>query len=333
MYPASTSHTLVLPLRTNGRNHFSLEPCPLPSSLSGRLSEDEWATLLGRANRSLATHRSFGLSSLLLPFLAIDAASVALLYALTPRSLLAPLTVELPELLLPLLLELVLVLSAFPIVSALVNRRVRAVQAKAKEVFDEASRKYAARGVHFALKLGVHSAGAATNMWMEAQVYPLFRVPTPVPVLAPYPVLMPAPPATPLRSTTGSSSMSGSEAGLAGGVPLSRSPCSVPVASADSSERTDTVRCASSGEPVDASGASAPAASAHPSLLAQELTAAVAAGTLTPQQQEYLRVLQENQLLRQYLAQMQVLVQLQVKHGSAQAAQQAVQPRASGQSA
>ena len=170
MYPASTSHTLVLPLRTNGRNHFSLEPCPLPSSLSGRLSEDEWATLLGRANRSLATHRSFGLSSLLLPFLAIDAASVALLYALTPRSLLAPLTVELPELLLPLLLELVLVLSAFPIVSALVNRRVRAVQAKAKEVFDEASRKYAARGVHFALKLGVHSAGAATNMWMEAQV-------------------------------------------------------------------------------------------------------------------------------------------------------------------
>jgi len=36
-----------------------------------------------------------------------------------------------------------------------------------------------------------------------------------------------------------------------------------------------------------------------------QVAAAAAAGSLTPQQQEYLRVLQENQLLRQYLAQTQ----------------------------
>jgi len=61
----------------------------------------------------------------------------------------------------------------------------------------------------------------------------------------------------------------------------------------------------------------------QPSFLAQEVAQAAEAGTLTAQQQEYLRVLQENQLLRQYLAQMQTLVQLQTHHASALASQQA----------
>jgi hypothetical protein len=57
-------------------------------------------------------------------------------------------------------------------------------------------------------------------------------------------------------------------------------------------------------------------------LLAQEVSEAAASGTLTLQQHEYLRVLQENQLLRQYLAQMQALVQLQAQHAAALAASQ-----------
>jgi len=63
-------------------------------------------------------------------------------------------------------------------------------------------------------------------------------------------------------------------------------------------------------------------AGAPPSLLAQEVSEAAAAGTLTLQQLEYLRVLQENKLLRQYLAQMQALVQLQGQHAAALAASQ-----------
>eukprot|EP00962_Isochrysis_galbana_P020222 scaffold5896_cov116-Isochrysis_galbana.AAC.6 len=69
-----------------------------------------------------------------------------------------------------MLLELAFVMCAFPLVSLLVGRRIRLVQAKAREVLDEVSRRYAIRGLHFSLKLGVHSAGAASNMWMETQV-------------------------------------------------------------------------------------------------------------------------------------------------------------------
>ena len=59
--------------------------------------------------------------------------------------------------------------------------------------------------------------------------------------------------------------------------------------------------------------------------MAAEAAAAAASGTLTPQQLEYLRVLQENQMLRQYVQQYQQLVGLQAQHLRAtqhQAAQQ-----------
>jgi hypothetical protein len=64
-------------------------------------------------------------------------------------------------------------------------------------------------------------------------------------------------------------------------------------------------------------------------LLAQEVAEAAVSGTLTQQQYEYLRVLQENQLLRQYLSQMQALVQLQAQHAAALAASQAQHATAS----
>jgi len=86
-----------------------------------------------------------GLSSLLLPFLAIDAVTVALLYVVDPTALVAPLSTDLPDLLLPMMLELAFVMCAFPLVSLLVGRRIRLVQAKAREVLDEASRRYAGK--------------------------------------------------------------------------------------------------------------------------------------------------------------------------------------------
>jgi hypothetical protein len=170
MYPASTSHTCVLPLRTSGRSHFSLDTGPMPAALVGRLSEAEYMAIIQRINKVLQPLTYFGLSSLLLPFLAIDAVTVALLYVVEPSALVAPLSSNLPDLLLPMMLELAFVLCAFPLVSLLVGRRIRLVQDKAREVLDEASRRYAVRGLHFSLKLGVHSAGAASNMWMETQV-------------------------------------------------------------------------------------------------------------------------------------------------------------------
>jgi hypothetical protein len=169
-YPASTSHTCVLPLRTSGRSHFSLDTGPMPAALIGRLSETEYLAVIQRVNKVLQPLTYFGLSSLLLPFLAIDAVSVALLYAIDPTALVAPLSLDLPDLLLPMLLELAFMMCALPLVALLVGRRIRLVQSKAREVLDEAARRYAVRGLHFSLKLGVHSAGAASNMWMETQV-------------------------------------------------------------------------------------------------------------------------------------------------------------------
>ena len=51
--------------------------------------------------------------------------------------------------------------------------------------------------------------------------------------------------------------------------------------------------------------------------MAAAAAAAGATGTMAPLQLEYLRVLQENQMLRQYLKQTQQLVQLQAQHSRA----------------
>ncbi|EOD26786.1 hypothetical protein EMIHUDRAFT_443358 [Emiliania huxleyi CCMP1516] len=182
----------VVPLRTNGRAHFSLDAGPMPASLVGRLSEAEYYGVTERINKALLPLAHFGLSSLLLPFLAIDALTVAVLYGADPSLLVAPLSQDLPDLLLPVLLEITLVAAAFPLVSLLVSRRIGRVQALVREVLDDASRTFAPRGVHFSLKLGVTGAGASTNMWVEMQVAPLFRVPVPVPVPTLYPILLPS---------------------------------------------------------------------------------------------------------------------------------------------
>jgi len=170
MLPASTSTLCVLPLHTNGRSHFSLDIEPMPAALVGRLAEPEYQAIIQRVNQAVQPLTHFGLTSLLFPFLAVDVLAVALLYGLDPAALVAPTAYDLPDMLLPMLLELALLLLAFPMVSFFVARRVEAVQMAAKAVLDDAARKYAARGVHFSLKLGMNAAGAASNMWMETQV-------------------------------------------------------------------------------------------------------------------------------------------------------------------
>ncbi|EOD28330.1 hypothetical protein EMIHUDRAFT_434729 [Emiliania huxleyi CCMP1516] len=213
----------VVPLRTNGRAHFSLDAGPMPASLVGRLSEAEYYGVTERINKALLPLAHFGLSSLLLPFLAIDALTVAVLYGADPSLLVAPLSQDLPDLLLPVLLEITLVAAAFPLVSLLVSRRIGRVQALVREVLDDASRTFAPRGVHFSLKLGVTGAGASTNMWVEMQVAPLFRVPVPVPVPTLYPILLPRLAAQPDASKQQATARPGAAAAAARALLLRRS--------------------------------------------------------------------------------------------------------------
>ena len=65
MYPASTSTVFVLPLKTDGRAHFSLDNGPMPASLLGRLAETEYLGVVERVNKlrqTRAQHRQHTLT-------------------------------------------------------------------------------------------------------------------------------------------------------------------------------------------------------------------------------------------------------------------------------
>lgn len=84
--------------------------------------------------------------------------------------------------------------------------------------------------------------------------------------------------------------------------------------------------------PAGAGAAGSAAEGATREQMAAAAAAAGANGTMAPLQLEYLRVLQENQMLRQYLKQTQQLVQLQAQHARALATA-GVQPPAFGTAA
>eukprot|EP00316_Scyphosphaera_apsteinii_P009913 CAMPEP_0119323064 /NCGR_PEP_ID=MMETSP1333-20130426/59872_1 /TAXON_ID=418940 /ORGANISM="Scyphosphaera apsteinii, Strain RCC1455" /LENGTH=256 /DNA_ID=CAMNT_0007330425 /DNA_START=282 /DNA_END=1052 /DNA_ORIENTATION=- len=226
---------------------------------------------------------------------------MAMLCAIDPWLLISPWDFPLADLLLPLSLEFSLLFCGFPFMVYLVNRRMATLQKVVREQLEEASHALADRGLNFQLKQGVLSNGAGTNMWIEVQIAPLLQVMTAVPVPTMYPILLPS---------AGTLSQSG-------GVPSS-------AAGGISGGSTDLAR----GEAHEPSGpargtAGASAISSSATSVEADARAAAATGTLSPQQLEYLRVLQENQLLRQYLQQYQTLVKLQAQHAQALAAQAA----------
>jgi len=284
--PASTPSLCVLPLRTNGQARFSVASGPVPSPLTSRLADTEWQVLVESINAELLPLSHFGFMSLLLPFLLVDMLTMMLLCAIDPWLLLSPWDYGFAELLLPISLELALVFCGFPLMVHIVNRRMAAVQSRVRALLDTASRQLGSRGVNFQLKQAILGNGAGTNLWVEVQVMPLTQVFVPVPVPTPslYPILLPA--ATP--------------AGPAG-------PAATPAAT-PAHAGTGAAGAGAAGSAVEGATREQMAAAA---------AAAGATGTMAPLQLEYLRVLQENQMLRQYLKQTQQLVQLQAQHSRA----------------
>jgi len=316
-FPASTSSLCVLPLRTHGQSHFSIRAGPMPAALVGRMAEAEFASIIDKVNGVTGARAQFGVFSLLLPFALIDLLTVLLLCSIDPGLLISPWEYPLADLFLPLAIEFGLIFCGFPLMVHAVNCRMANLQAAVREKLDEASHQCSSRGVNFQLKQGVLANGAGTNLWLEVQIAPLLKVLTPTPVPTLYPVLMPSAQGTPVTG-----------AGQAGSAPAGSSGCGAGAASNGSSKRPEGASSSSNGSrgapaatsAAGAAGAAGAGAAAAPSM-AEEAQAAAAAGTLTPQHAEYLRVLQENQLLRQYLQQYQVLVRLQAQHAQALGAQ------------
>ena len=204
----------------------------------------------------------------------VDVVTLILLSFVDPMLLLSPWDYPTAELLLPLGLEFSVLLFSFPLAAYAINRRMAEVQTKVRELADDASRRYGPRGLNFALKQGVLGAGAGTNLWVEVQVVPMVHVQSPVPV--------PVPTVCPIVIPGNADARAGGGGGAGGTTPASASTAGV-------------ASPAAGGAMADAVAAAAASSGGG--------------GSLDARQVEYLRVLQENQLLRQYLAQHQALIQ------------------------
>lgn len=262
-YPASTAALCVLPLRTNGNSRFSITTGPMPRQLAARLAEAEYQGFIAGVNNMLQPLSSFGVLSLLLPFLIIDLLTIALLSVIDPWVMISPWDYPMMDLMLPLGLEFGVLFCSFPLMAYAINRRMTEVRQKVCEMLDDSSRRYGPRGLSFQLKQGVLQNGAGTNMWVEVQITPVIHVQSPIAIPVPsiYPVLLPS-------NATAAASPGAASASTAGAAAASF-----------------TAGSSSATPPADAGSG------------------------LGAQSVEYLRLLQENQLLRQYLSQCQTLIQ------------------------
>ena len=307
-YPASSATLCVLPLKTNGESHFSIAPGPMPQQLSQRLAEVEYHGIVAGVNSVLQTFSGFSVLALLLPFVVFDSAVLIALILFDPSLILAPWDYGMLELLLPLGLEFGVIFGSFPLVAHLLSMRMTAVQTKVAELLDDSSRRFGARGLHFALKQGVLHNGAGTNLWVEVQVVPIVHVQAPVPVPVPTlsPIVLPAAPqtswpaapATPAAAATAAATAApaAADASAAAGAPAARSAAGGAGVSVRAPPDPNAHAPTIGGMSAEGAATFArDAASRGVSLSAVEV--------------EYLRVLQENQLLRQCLSQHQALIQ------------------------
>ena len=305
-YPQATSHFCVLPVRTSGSSHFSITPAPMPSALVGRTTDAEFAALIAGINASLKPLSHFGVSSLMVPFLLVDLIAMLTLCAIDPAILLTPWEYEWAELALPLLIEFGAIFCSFPLISWIFSRRIARVQHVVVEHVHNVSMQYADRGLHLTLKGdGVSRGGELRGsgvvvgskvlgkLWVEVQVFPFLKVLAPKPVPTYYPVLAPT-----------------AEGGGEGG------------ARGEGGANVGTVRGGGGGslDLNDASGAEGSSSCRREQVAAEVHAAAGAGAGLSQLQVEYLRSLQENQMLRQYLSQYQHLVALLTEHARRRAA-------------
>uniref|UniRef100_A0A7S4BIM3 Transmembrane protein n=1 Tax=Chrysotila carterae TaxID=13221 RepID=A0A7S4BIM3_CHRCT len=334
-FPTSTSSLVVLPLKQED-GVFCLSPMPLPASIAPRMSENEFNAVLDGVNKSVVHMTKFSFFSLLTPFLLLDALTMLMLICIDPLIVIAPWELDLNDVLFPLALEFGLIVCGFPLMLYLVNSRMELVQIAVRAFLDEISRGYASRGLNFQLKEGVVGNGAATNMWVEVQVAPVMQVQVPVPVPTLYPLLMPGATPTEQRkqpagscadalrsrsSATGTNGKSAQPAATSASASASASAtlqssasCSAaPSSSAAAAPHSGSCACSADSQAAACEGACESGGDGGQSL-ADRARASAAAGSVTPEQLEYLRALQENQMLRQYLQQYQTLLRLQAEH-------------------
>ena len=271
-YPASTATLCVLPVRKYDRPYFSILPAPMPAQLCMRLTEVEFNGIIASINRTLQSISGFGILPLLLPFLFVDVATIVLLTTIYHPLLQIMLWDSPVDMLLPVGLEFCFIVCSFPLMAHAVNRRMTEAQARVRELLDESSRRYGARGVNFQLKQGVLHSGAATNLWVEVQIVPLLHTQSPIPIPAPTicPIILPA--------------SASSEAALA----------------------ALAARAGWTSESVPAPSLRAASLSGAPTA---DATAGATSVYMDVSQMQHLRVLQENQLLKQCIAQHQILLQ------------------------
>ena len=303
--PASTTALCVLPIRTRGSASFQIHSAAaMPAPLADRMTTNEFLLFVKNFNSKLKPLAYFDARRICALFLIADIAALAALFVIDPLLLTTPWMHQPADLVIPLLLQFLAVLWIFPLISFLINRSLDKVEACARKQLEETSHKLGPRGVHFQVRRGANNSGAATNLWIEIQVSPFQRILTPVPVPTPYPVLA-----------------------LASAIPSVNSNTSVktdPIVRSNGGQVGDL----STGGAASAQGEEEAVMAALPTKYAdaagikndegEKDVDSAASATETVSRLEYLRVLQENQLLRQYLNQCQVLIQLQNKYAAEQ---------------
>ena len=288
----------------------------MPAQLATHLAEAEYQTVVASVNAVLQPLAGFGVFSLLLPFLVLDVFTMLLLSAFDPWLVLSPWDYPASDLVLPLCLEFGVIFCSFPLMAHTINRRMGEAQRRVCEILDDTSRRFGARGISFQLKQGVFNNGAGTNLWVEVQVAPIIHVHTPCPVPVPtvFPILLP-PHAHP-DASVGAAGSAGAGASGAGASGAGASGAGASGAGASGAGPSGCTSASDCGGPTSAGvsangagGSGTPPEAAADGVAAAAAAAAASGASLSPQQVEYLRLLQENQILRQYLQQCHGLVQ------------------------
>lgn len=188
-FPASTPFLCVLPFTSNGTGcRFAISSSALPPQLQQRLSEDEFRDIVASINAILAVFINVGFFSLLCPFVFLDVITMTIIAFIDPWLLISPWDYSLHDFMLPLALEFLLFVCAFPVLVYMMHRRLTTMQSELTAKMEELTAKYACRGLHFELKQRL--VGASSTFWAQIQLMPIIKYAVPCPYMVPYPIYM-----------------------------------------------------------------------------------------------------------------------------------------------
>mmetsp|Transcript_40533 Transcript_40533/g.100092 ORF Transcript_40533/g.100092 Transcript_40533/m.100092 type:complete len:313 (+) Transcript_40533:203-1141(+) len=284
--PPARMRVVVLPIKAVANTLEVTAPVSFPPELLGRLTPEELAVVVAVTNETLKTHASLSFLALLLPLVLLDLVSVLLLALFDPWLLVAPWDFALGDIVLPVSLEFLMFFCVFPVTVYALNRRMSAAQAQLRLKLDEFSNFFAERGISFQLRQRLSAAARGCSLWVEVAVAPVLTALLPIAV--PVPTLVPV--------LVDPASLG---AGAAGGWAAGKAPA-----------RPSSGGGSGSGSADVGSGTAQPTNGWD---VVQAQYGALHA--------EYVRVLHENQLLRQHLQDWQCALMQQQQHAASQQAQ------------